>query len=424
MACFISYAAPPATVAKPQNPDFTKEQLLQFYNMIAERVRSDYVEEVTNRHLLEGSLQGMVSALDPHSAYLTQEQFQQLREQAEGKFGGLGIEVMPEERGIRVITPMEDAPAEKAGIKPGDLIIAVETESIAAMAPEEAIKKLRGEPGTTVTVTIQRDKQIIQDLKIKRAIIKVNPIKWKIEGQVGYIRIATFNESTTTDLLKAIQAIKQKLGKDLIGFVVDVRNNAGGLYEQAISVSEHFLNPGKPVVSIRYKDPKKTIIETSKARDMTEGRPLVVLVNAGSASASEIFAGAMQDHKRAIVVGTRTFGKGSVQRISTIPPLGALKLTIARYYTPSGRSIQKEGIEPDITVEQHLDLKTINSDKRLREAYLKDALKNGSPITEESTEQEEQKLRALQEQANFKDLPDYQLQQALNILKAISLGLK
>ena len=424
MACCISYAAPPAAVKQQKSSDFTNEQLLQFYHMMADRVRNDYVEEVTNRHLLEGSLQGMVSTLDPHSAYLTEEQFQQLREQAEGKFGGLGIEVLPEEAGIRVISPMEDSPAEKAGIKPGDLIIAVEGESLASMAPEEAIKKLRGEPDTTVTLTIQRDKQAIHDLKIKRAIIKVNPIKWRTEDQIGYIRIATFNEATTTDLSKAIQSIKQKLGKDLIGFVVDVRNNAGGLYEQAISVSERFLNPGKPVVSIRYKDPKKTVIETSKAQDITGGRPLVILVNAGSASASEIFAGAMQDHKRAIIVGTKTFGKGSVQRISTIPSLGALKLTIALYYTPNGRSIQKQGIEPDITVEQHLDLKTINSDKRLREAYLKDALKNGTTPTQETTDQEEQKLRAVHDQATFKDLPDYQLQQALNILKAINLGLK
>jgi carboxyl-terminal processing protease len=414
---------PETTLKKePVQIDFSSPEMLRFFEEIEQRVKTDYVEDITNRALLEGALSGMVSSLDPHSAFLNVKDFKELQEYSQGQFGGLGIEIIPEDQGIRVISPLEDAPAAKAGVKAGDLIVAIESVPVATLKPSEAVKKLRGDPGTIVNITIQRDHDII-DLKVKREIIKVRPIKWRVEGTIGYIRITTFNEKTTNDLIDAIRSIKQKLGKSLIGYVIDVRNNAGGLFEQAISATSLFLGRDKLIVSAKGKDKEEKASFKSKLSDMTEGHPLVVLINAGSASASEILAGALQDHKRAILVGTRSFGKGSVQRITPIPNLGALKLTIALYYTPSGRSIQKEGIEPDIKVDQQMDLKTINADKHLREAFLKDALKN------EDKTQKEAELEALKEnpqeimkEKTFKELPDYQLTQAFNILRAFSLG--
>ena len=244
-------------------------------------------------------------------------------------------------------------------------------------------------------------------------------MKSRTEGNVGYIRVTTFNDDTTTETIKAIRAIKKELGTKLQGYVIDLRNNPGGLLDQAVSMTSLFIGKDKPVVSIKGKGKKEFAEFKSNSSDLTGGLPLVVLVNSGSASASEIVAGALQDYKRAVIVGTKSFGKGSVQRISPLRNIGALKLTIALYYTPKGRSIQKEGIEPDIKVEQQLDLKTINSDKRLREAYLKDAILNEK---DKKKMDEAAELKKVSKTKSFKDLPDYQLQQALNILRAMSLG--
>ncbi len=403
----------------PKKPDLTNDQLLGFFNAIADKLKSDHVADVTNRELLEGALSGMISSLDPHSSYLDEEKFNEMRNQAEGKFGGLGIEILIEKDGIKVISPIEDTPAQKAGIKPGDMIVAIEGDPISSMSGFEALKKLRGDPGTDVNITIYREHQSPFDVKITREFIKVHPVKFRTEGHVGYIRITTFNDDTTSELIKAIRSIQKELGAKLYGYVIDLRNNPGGLLDQAVSVTSLFIGKDKPVVSIKGKGKKQFAEFKSNSSDMTKGLPLVVLVNSGSASASEIVAGALQDYKRAVIVGTKSFGKGSVQRISPLRNIGALKLTIALYYTPNGRSIQKEGIEPDIKVEQQLDLKTINSDKRLREAYLKDAISN---VKKGGKKEESGNLKEVSQKKSFKDLPDYQLQQALNILRAISLG--
>lgn len=419
------------TAEKPKQKELTTEQLNTFFNAIADKIRGDYVEDVTNRELLEGALSGMISALDPHSTYLNAEKFNEIRNQAEGKFGGLGIEIIVEKESIKVISPIEDTPAQKAGIKPGDLIVAIEGEPISSMSGFDALSKLRGDPGTFVNITVFRENQTPFDLKITREFIKVNPVKFRTEENVGYIRITTFNDQTTTKVIHAIRSIKKEVGAKLLGYVVDLRNNPGGLLDQAVSVTSLFIGRDKPVVSVKGKGKKQFAEFKSNSSDMTGGLPIVVLVNSGSASASEIVAGALQDYKRAVVVGTKSFGKGSVQRISPLRDIGALKLTIALYYTPKGRSIQKEGIEPDIKVEQQLDLKTINSSKRLREAYLKDALKNGKKVentkhnqnpSQGVREEEEDDIKNISKKKNFKDLPDYQLQQALNILRAIGLG--
>ena len=416
---------------KTKSKELTTEQLNGFFNAIAGKIRGDYVEDVTNRELLEGALSGMISALDPHSTYLDEEKFNEIRNQAEGKFGGLGIEIIVEKDGIKVISPIEDTPAQKAGIKPGDIIVAIEGEPISSMSGFDALKKLRGDPGTFVNITVFRENQSPFDLKITREFIKVNPVKFRTEGNVGYIRITTFNDQTTTKVIHAIRSIKKEVGAKLLGYVLDLRNNPGGLLDQAVSVTSLFIGRDKPVVSIKGKGKKQFAEFKSNSSDMTGGLPVVVLVNSGSASASEIVAGALQDYKRAVVVGTKSFGKGSVQRISPLRNIGALKLTIALYYTPKGRSIQKEGIEPDIKVEQQLDLKTINSSKRLREAYLKDALKNGEKLenakqnrgsARNDREDDDDDIKTIAKKKNFKDLPDYQLQQALNILRAIGLG--
>lgn len=402
----------------PEKSDLTNDQLVGFFNAIAEKLKSDHVEDVTNRELLEGALSGMISSLDPHSSYLDEEKFNEMRNDAEGKFGGLGIEILIEKEGIKVISPIEDTPAQKAGIKPGDMIVAIEGDPIASMSDFDALKKLRGEPGTDVNITIYRENQSPFDVKITREFIKVQPVKFRSEGDVGYIRITTFNDDTTSELIKAIRSIQKELGSNLHGYVIDLRNNPGGLLDQAVSVTSLFIGKDKPVVSIKGKGKKQFAEFKSNSSDMTKGLPLVVLVNSGSASASEIVAGALQDYKRAVIVGTQSFGKGSVQRVSPLRNIGALKLTIALYYTPHGRSIQKEGIEPDIKVEQQLDLQTINSDKRLREAYLKDAITNEKKIGKNEGDD----LKSVSKKKNFKNLPDYQLQQALNILRAMSLG--
>lgn len=410
---------------KAATDDLSNEQLVGFFNAIAGKLKSDYVEDITNRELLEGALSGMISSLDPHSSYLDEEKFREMSNQAKGKFGGIGVEILIEKDGIKVISPIEDTPAQKAGLQPGDMIVAIEGDNVASMTDFEALKRMRGDPGTPVNITVFREHQSPFDLKIVREFIKVNPVKFRTEGDVGYIRIKTFNDKTTTETIKAIREIQKELGPKVQGYVLDFRNNPGGLLDQAVSVSSLFLGKDKPVVSIKGKGKKQFAEFKSNSSDMTGGLPLVVLVNSGSASASEIVAGALQDYKRAVVVGTRSFGKGSVQRVSPLKNIGALRLTVALYYTPNGRSIQKEGIQPDIKIEQQLDLKTINSDKRLREAYLKDALKNGkdNAKTELKTKaQEKEERRTLAKKESFRDLPDYQLKQALNILRAISLG--
>jgi carboxyl-terminal processing protease len=328
---------------------------LNLFGDVFERVRADYVEKPDDSKLIESAINGMLAGLDPHSSYMDPKSFRDMQVQTRGEFGGLGIEVTMEDGLIKVVSPIDDTPASKAGVMANDIITRLDDEQVQGLTLNQAVEKMRGPVNTKIKLTIMRkgqDKPV--EVSIMRDIIRVRSVRSKIEGEdIGYIRLTQFNEQTTEGLKKAISEITAKLGNDkLKGYVLDLRNNPGGLLDQAISVSDAFLQKGE-VVSTRGRNAEETQRFNARAGDLTNNKPVIVLVNGGSASASEIVAGALQDHKRATVIGTRSFGKGSVQ---TIIPLGsangALRLTTARYFTPSGRSIQAKGITPDIEVLQ------------------------------------------------------------------------
>ena len=328
---------------------------LNLFGEVFERIKSDYVEKPDDAKLIEASINGMVTSLDPHSRYMNEKAWRDMRETTTGEFGGLGLEVTMEDGVIKVVAPIDDTPAAKAGILSGDVIMEVDGEAVEGLSLEQAVNKMKGAVNTKTKLKISRKtKDAPFDVLITREIIKVRPVRYHTEGtDIGYIRITSFNEQTTDGLHKAIADISKQIPQDkLAGYVVDLRNNPGGLLDQAVSVSSTFLARGE-IVSTRGRNPEETQRFTAHGGDLTKGKPLIVLINGGSASASEIVAGALLDHKRATLVGTRSFGKGSVQ---TIIPLGtgngALALTTARYYTPSGRSIQAQGIEPDIEIQQ------------------------------------------------------------------------
>jgi len=330
---------------------------LNLFGDVFERVRADYVERPDDSKLVESAINGMLAGLDPHSSYMDPKSFRDMQVQTRGEFGGLGIEVTMEDGLVKVVAPIDDTPAAKAGVMANDVITHLDDEAVQGLTLNQAVDKMRGPVNTKIKLTIMRkgaDKPI--EVTIVRDIIRVKSVRWHPEGgDVGYIRITQFNEQTTDGLKQAINDLNAQLGADKIkGYVVDLRNNPGGLLDQAISVSDTFLEKGE-IVSTRGRNPEETQRFNARPGDMTKGKPVIVLINGGSASASEIVAGALQDHKRATLIGTRSFGKGSVQ---TIIPLGAgngaLRLTTARYYTPSGRSIQAKGISPDIEVLQEV----------------------------------------------------------------------
>ncbi|MBC7152604.1 MAG: S41 family peptidase [Rhizobium sp.] len=328
---------------------------LSIFGDVFERVRAQYVTPPDEEKLVENAINGMLTSLDPHSTYMNAKDAADMQTQTRGEFGGIGIEVTMEEELVKVITPIDDTPGSKAGILAGDFISEIDGESVRGLKLEEAVEKMRGAVNTPIKLTILRkgaDKPI--ELSIVREIIPIRAVKSRVEGDVGYLRVISFTEKTYDDLEAAIIKIQKEVPADkLKGFVLDLRLNPGGLLDQAIYVSDAFLERGE-VVSTRSRDPEDTRRFNASAGDLTDGKPLVVLVNGGSASASEIVAGALQDLKRATVLGTRSFGKGSVQTIIPMGEKGALRLTTALYYTPSGRSIQGTGIEPDIKVEQPL----------------------------------------------------------------------
>jgi carboxyl-terminal processing protease len=351
---------------------------LNLFGDVFERVRADYVEKPNDGKLIETAINGMLAGLDPHSSYMNAKSFRDMQVQTRGEFGGLGIEVTMEDGLIKVVAPIDDTPAAKAGIRANDIITELNGEQVQGLTLNQAVEKMRGPVNTKISLTIRRkgvDKPL--EVSITRAIIRVRSVRSHIEGgDVGYIRLTQFNEQTTEGLKKAIADIKAKVANDkLKGYILDLRNNPGGLLDQAISVSDAFLQKGE-IVSTRGRNAEETQRFNARSGDLTGGKPVIVLINGGSASASEIVAGALQDHKRVTVVGTRSFGKGSVQ---TIIPLGsgngALRLTTARYYTPSGRSIQAKGITPDIQVLQDVpeDLKAKTDTKG--EASLRGHLK-------------------------------------------------
>jgi carboxyl-terminal processing protease len=328
---------------------------LDLFGEVLERVRADYVEKPEDPKLIEAAINGMLTALDPHSAYLNPKHFRDMQVQTRGEFGGLGIEVTMENGVVKVVAPIEDTPAARAGIMSGDLITHLDKEQILGLTLQEAVEKMRGPVNSPISLTIVR--KGVDDpfeVKVVRDVIHINPVKYNAEGDdVGYIRVTTFNEQTTANMQKAIEDLKKQLGPKLKGFILDLRNNPGGLLDQAISVSDAFLDQGA-IVLTRGRNLEETQRSNARPGDVTDGQKIVVLINGGSASASEIVAGALQDHHRATIVGTRSFGKGSVQTIIPLGSNGALRLTTARYYTPSGRSIQAKGIEPEVVVEEEL----------------------------------------------------------------------
>ena len=330
---------------------------LNLFGEVFERVRADYVEKPDDSKLVEGAINGMVTSLDPHSRYMNDKAWREMQETTSGEFGGLGIEVTMEDGLVKVVAPIDDTPAQRAGLLSGDFISQIDGEQVQGLTLEQAVNKMKGAADTKTKLTIiRKGKDAPFDVTLTREIIRVKPVRYHTEGgDIGYIRVTSFNEQTTDGLHKAISDIEKQIpAEKLAGFVLDLRNNPGGLLDQAVSVSSSFLARGE-VVSTRGRNPEETQRFTARGGDLTKGKPLVVLVNGGSASASEIVAGALHDHKRATLIGTRSFGKGSVQ---TIIPLGAgngaLALTTARYFTPSGHSIQAQGITPDIEILQNV----------------------------------------------------------------------
>jgi carboxyl-terminal processing protease len=354
---------------------------LNLFTEVFEQVRANYVEPVSDTHLIEGAIKGMLASLDPHSNYMDAKEYSEMEVQTRGEFAGLGMQVTMENGLVKIISPIDDTPAAHAGLKPGDLILAIDKQAVSDMSLSEAVDKLRGPIGTQVNLTVRRQGRDPFEVTLTRAEIHVDPVKYHLIGQdIGYIRITSFSERTSSALETAMKTLNQQAGDKLSGIVLDLRNNPGGLLDQAVAVSNAFLDHGE-IVSIRGRRAQDSRqFEAQPGRDLARGLPMVVLINGGSASASEIVAGALKDHHRAILLGTRSFGKGSVQTVLPIKESGgAIRLTTALYYTPSGRSIQGTGIEPDVVVEP-AKVEKVATVGRLHEADLRGALKNTDAV--------------------------------------------
>ncbi|MCK5384555.1 MAG: S41 family peptidase [Alphaproteobacteria bacterium] len=396
---------------------------LNLFGDVFERVRAEYVEEINDKELIENALNGMLSSLDPHSGYLSEEKFADMRVETKGEFGGLGIEVTMENGLVKVVSPIDDTPAFRAGIQSGDYIVKIDDETVMGMSLSDAVGKMRGKVGSTIDLSIAREgEDTTIEVTIIRDIIQIKSVRHRTEGNVGYIRITTFSEKTGPGVHDAIKNISKELGDNLLGYVLDLRNNPGGLLSQAIEVADIFLDKGE-IVSQRGRYEEDTERNNATPGDMAENLPIVVLINGGSASASEIVAGALQDHKRAILMGMQSFGKGSVQTVMPFPGNGAMRLTTARYYTPSGLSIQAKGITPDIIVEPAM-VEALSS-KRMREADLPGALdkeKNKKPANDNKKDKKDKKNKEGKDEEKEEDeINDYQLLRALDLLKGLSL---
>ena len=396
----------------PQTQEDVYQQL-QLFGQAFDIIQKDYVEMPEAKKLIESAIDGMLRSLDPHSAFLSAESFDEMREQTRGDFGGLGIEVTMEEGLVKVVSPIDDTPAANAGLQAGDFISQIDDDPVFGMTLNEAVRKMRGKVGTPIRVVILREGVDPQEVTIIRDVINIQAVKSRQEGDVGYIRISTFNEKTYQQLEKAIATIK-KDNANLVGFVIDLRNNPGGLLDQAIAVSDAFLDHGE-IVSTRGRHEDDMYRFNAKEGDLARDFPLVVLINSGSASASEIVAGALRDHERAIIMGTRSFGKGSVQTIRPMPNNTGLRMTTARYYTPSGRSIQAEGIEPHIVVPQGR-IEFLEGQSR-HESDLEGALDKG-------TEHGKSQDSVTNETDSVTDpslIEDYQLARALDLLRSLAI---
>ncbi|MBO1074129.1 S41 family peptidase [Roseomonas marmotae] len=423
--------APPivSAVAQESNSRAETYRMLELFGDVFERVRAEYVEPVNDREVIEAAINGMLQGLDPHSSYMNTRSFRDMQVQTRGEFGGLGIEVSQEGGYVKVISPIDETPAAKAGVKPGDLITHLNGESVQGLSLQEAVEKMRGERGSRIQLTIRRPgAESPIEMSLTREVIRPQVARFRLEGNdVGYVRLSSFNEQTDAALRNAISTMRKQSGDKLKGIVLDLRNNPGGLLDQAVQVADDFLTQGE-IVSTRARRTEDSQRWNAKAGDITGDLHVVVLVNGGSASASEIVAGALQDHRRAVVLGTKSFGKGSVQTVMPIPGNGAIRLTTARYYTPSGRSIQGLGITPDIEVLATRE--EGNAPLRDREADLRRALRNDNdthevpplpPLNLPAGVKERVQRMPPEGAPSFdatKPETDFQLQQAIGFLRA------
>ncbi len=413
-------------VAQEADRNSSVYEQLDLFGDIFERIRAQYVEQVDEKELIEAAIDGMLTSLDPHSSFLSPDDAAAMRVQTRGEFGGLGIEVTQEEGFVKVVSPIDGTPAEDAGVEAGDFITHVNGESVLGLTLDEAVEMMRGPVGSEIIITIVRESDPEPfDVSIIRDTIKLTAVRTRTEGDTVVLRITTFNDQTFPNLKSGLEEQLEEAGgwDNVNGVVLDLRNNPGGLLTQAIRVSDAFLDAGE-IVSTRGRDPQDGERFNATAGDLAEGKPIVVLINGGSASASEIVAGALQDHRRAIVVGTKSFGKGSVQTVMPLRGDGAMRLTTARYYTPSGRSIQALGVSPDIVVEQpprvdaSLDEEDESASRRRSEADLRGSLNNDS-LTEDEIRQIEEDRAKAEAAAELRE-DDYQLAYAIDILKGLS----
>ena len=392
---------------------------------VFERVRADYVDKTDDKKLIEGAINGMLASLDPHSSYLDARDFQNMRQTTDGEYGGLGLTVTTDDGAVKVVAPTDDTPAARAGIKSGDYITHLDGELIYGATLQDAVDKMRGAPGTTIKLTVVREGATKPlDFVLKREVIQIRPVKFETRGNVGVIRISTFNKQTGDATRAAVASIEKKLGTGLAGYIVDLRSNPGGLLDQAIDVSDVFLDKGE-IVSQRGRTKNDIQRYYAKSGDLTNGKPIVVIVDEGSASAAEIVAGALQDQRRAIVLGQRSFGKGSVQTLIPLSQDTALRLTTARYFTPSGRSVQEAGIEPDVQVPQLSDA-TRADRPRIREADLRrhliNEIKDGTEKIVESDAKPDPRFVATPEELKKKGIIDFQLDYATRLLARLGPG--
>jgi carboxyl-terminal processing protease len=416
----IVVAAYLTSAAGPEAGSSDTFRQLKLFGDVFERVRAEYVEEITDQQLIEAAINGMLTSLDPHSGYLDAKKYRDMQVQTKGEFGGLGIEVTMEDGLVKVVSPIDDTPAHRAGIQAGDIITHINSEPVLGMSLAEAVERMRGPVDTSIALTLRRPGENDPiDVSMARAVITISPVRWQVEEDVGFVRITTFNEQTEDKLREALEALEAELGDRMKGIVVDLRNNPGGLLEQAVQVADAFLDRGE-IVSTRGRRPDSIQRFNARQGDLIEGRPMVVLINGGSASASEIVAGALQDHDRAIVMGTPSFGKGSVQTIMPLPGHGAIRLTTARYFTPAGTSIQAKGIVPDIEVRQSR-VEVIDQGAGRREADLRGRLENDQAQGEESAPVEGAEAGAEAQGETAAEAEDYQLARAIDLLRGVAM---
>jgi carboxyl-terminal processing protease len=409
-----------AQSASKEDPLKEMDEFIAVYK----RVKASYVDKVDDKQLMEGAIQGMLNTLDPHSAFLDKSDFQNLQTQIDGEYGGLGLSVTQEDGAVKVIAPTADTPADKAGIKAGDYITHLDGELIVGGSLDDAVNRMRGEPGTAIKLTIFRPgREAPFDVSITRAIIDLKPVRWEVKDKIGVITITGFSEETGQDVVAAVKGIEQQMGAKPLGYIVDLRSNPGGILDEAVKVSDAFLDKGE-IVSERGRNKvvvQRWFAEKAIPGDVTGGKPVIVLVDAGSASASEIVAGALQDHHRALVMGERSFGKGSVQNVLPLSRETGLRLTVARYHLPSGRSVQEGGVKPDINVPQISD-PDYKKRVAVRESDLRRHLVNDLAVEDKELEsdlQEDPRFAMTIEQLEAKGIKDFQLHYAMETLQRL-----